>query len=139
LAATLQKNGVAYSIEEEFMSFNPTFYDDASSKEFAVKISAADFAKVNEILETEARADVAEVDHEHYLYNFTDEELKDLVSKPDEWSPLDHQLAIKILKERGIEISGEELISLIARAWQRCRNRKHLNLSGLYWATSAHC
>ena len=49
LAATLHEHGIEYSIEEEFMSFNPTFYDDASSKEFAVKISAGDFARVNKI------------------------------------------------------------------------------------------
>ncbi|MGC4022060.1 MAG: hypothetical protein QM734_09015 [Cyclobacteriaceae bacterium] len=47
------------------------------------------------------------VGKDHYLYEFTDEELFDILSKPDEWNEMDFHLARRILSERGKEIQSE--------------------------------
>ena len=47
------------------------------------------------------------VDKDYYLFNFTDLELMEVITKRDEWGHLDFILAQKILKERGKEIKPE--------------------------------
>ena len=49
--------------------------------------------------------DVLNVDSSHYLYSFSEEELLDILLKPDEWSVFDFELSRKILKERGKDFS----------------------------------
>lgn len=48
---------------------------------------------------------------EHYLYSFSNVELRDVISKPDEWNELDVQLAMKILNERGEKWTQEDILS----------------------------
>ena len=54
------------------------------------------------------------VDKDHYLFGFTDEELFEIISKPDEWNEFDFQLAKKILRERGKEIN-QDTINLLKK------------------------
>ena len=78
LATLLQQHGIIYKIEEQSFSFNPTFYADETAKDYAVKISADDFGRVSELLQAESAESIKEVGEEHYLFKFTNEELKDL-------------------------------------------------------------
>jgi len=48
----------------------------------------------------------------HYLFEFTNEELYEILEKPDEWNYIDYKLAQKILKERGKDINENLLASL---------------------------
>jgi hypothetical protein len=112
LVEALQQHQINYRVEEESALFNPTFYTDETTKDYAVKISADDFTRVNEILKSAEAQSVEMAETDHYLYDFTNDELTDLVSKPDEWSEFDHLLAIKILKERGINITDQTIKQL---------------------------
>jgi hypothetical protein len=112
LAETLQKHNINYRVEEESTLFNPSFYTDELAKDYAVKINADDFITVNGILKAEEKERINTVNSDHYLYDFTDVELMDLISKPDEWSPFDCQLATKILNERGVDVNDEKLAEL---------------------------
>jgi len=112
LAGVLEQHGIAYKIEEESTLFNPTFYTDETAKDYVVKIGPGDFIKVNEILKSEEVQSVEAVDSDHYLYAFTNEELTDLVSKSDEWSEFDNLLAVKILKQRGVNITDQTIKQL---------------------------
>lgn len=112
LAGVLEQHDITYRIEEESTLFNPTFYTDETAKDYAVKISADDFTRVHEILKNEETQSVEAADSDHYLYAFTNEELTDLVSKPDEWSEFDNLLAVKILKQRGVNITDQTIKQL---------------------------
>nr|WP_082856117.1 hypothetical protein [Mucilaginibacter sp. L294] len=112
LAGVLEQHAIIYRVEEESTLFNPTFYADETAKDYTVKISADDFIKVNEILKNEEAQSVEAADSDHYLYGFTNEELTDLVSKPDEWSEFDNLLAFKILKQRGVNITEQTIKQL---------------------------
>lgn len=112
LAEVLEQHDITYRIEEESTLFNPTFYTDETAKDYAVKIDADDFIRVNEILKSEEAQGVEAVGSDHYLYGFTNEELTDLVSKPDEWSEFDNLLAVKILKQRGVNITDQTIKQL---------------------------
>ncbi len=68
--------------------------------EFTKKVTSDNFERVSEILDYVATKEIFEIDKSHYLFNFSDEELFDLLAKPDEWSAFDYQLAQKILDKR---------------------------------------
>lgn len=80
--------------------------------EYNVKVLSDKFAHVFEIPNNIASKEVIEVSKTHYLFEFTDQELYDILAKPDEWSAFDYQLSQKILKERGKQIDNEFLNSL---------------------------
>jgi hypothetical protein len=113
LADVLQQHDIPYVIEEDSLTFNPSFaLNDELSKEYEVKINPADFERVNQIaLEEESRA-ADKLEKDYYLFNFSNDELIELIAKADEWSPFDVFHARKILAERGVVISDKELIDL---------------------------
>ena len=80
--------------------------------QFVVKINSDNFERVFEILDYVATKEIFEIDKSHYLFNFSDEELFDLLAKTDEWSAFDYQLAQKILDEREKQVDKEFLNSL---------------------------
>ena len=113
LAALLEQHNINYLVEEDSLTFNPSFaLNDELSKNYAVKINANDFEQVNELLKQQASENIGEVEKDYYLFNFTDDELKDVVVKADEWSPFDVQLARKLLSERGKAVSDSEIADL---------------------------
>ena len=79
--------------------------------EYIVKVPSDQYAQVHEILNELAAEQVSDVDREHYLFDFTDQELYDILAKPDEWSAFDYQLAQKILQERGKQLDKDFLDS----------------------------
>ncbi|MEI9912162.1 MAG: hypothetical protein WDO71_22415 [Bacteroidota bacterium] len=46
---------------------------------------------------------------DYYLFSFSDDELMDVLRKPDEWNEFDLYWAKKILHIRGVEIKPEDL------------------------------
>lgn len=108
LAELLAKNNVTYFIDEEDLVFNPAF-SYADTKEYAVKVRPEDFEPINDLLKQDANESILEVEPDYYLLSFTNEELKDVVIKANEWSAFDVQLARKLLSERGHAISDEDV------------------------------
>lgn len=111
LTTILNENSIEYIIEEESASVDVTFTGNLEV-EFHVKLHQEDFEKVNELMEKEAAEIVDQIDSSYYLYQFTNEELFEILEKPDEWNELDYSLAKKIIKQRGVSISDEEVTGL---------------------------
>lgn len=110
LTNMLDKHVIPYLVEEESFSIEATMVlNNPLTKEFAVKLKSSDFEKVNQILQNEAQVEIEQVDKDYYLFSFTDEELLELISKADEWSPFDFMLARKILTERGLNLTIEKV------------------------------
>ncbi len=113
LADILQRHNIEYTIEEESLTFNPTFVlNNELANEYAVKIKSEDFEQVNQLLVEEEATNIDEVEVDYYLFKFTNDELIDLITKADEWSAFDYLLAQKILTERGITINDKYLAEL---------------------------
>ena len=55
------------------------------------------------------RENLNNVDENYYLYEFSDEELIEIVLKKEEWNKFDYLLAQKILKDKGKEINSDLL------------------------------
>jgi len=109
LTAILDGNHIEYLIQEETSGFDPSFVMSNAPVDFAVKIKSEDFEKVNQLLVQNEEQHIDEVDKDHYLFSFTNDELMEVISKADEWSVFDVVLARKILTRRGITINETHL------------------------------
>jgi hypothetical protein len=94
---------------EDTAAFDVTFSGNPLNKEFRVKLKQSDFEPAEELLINEAHASADQLPSDHYLLSFTDEELIEIVSKPDEWSAADYKHALQLLKDRGKEFSAESV------------------------------
>ena len=108
----LQANDIKYELEEDVQLFDASFANIQHHRDYRIQLLPDDFERVNEIRNNVAISELDLVDSDYYLFDFTNEELIDLISKQDEWSPFDFQLAQKILKDRGQEISIKEINKL---------------------------
>ncbi len=109
LITLLQEAGIAVQYETVSTPVDVTFTGNAQPAEVLVKIHPDDFESANETLEQQAKTIVVEYPDDHYIFSFTDDELLEIVQKADEWSKEDYLLSMKILKERGKEVSDAQL------------------------------
>ena len=107
----LKQNGIDYIVDDT-ANFDITYTTSETRKEFRLKLQKDDFKKADELLLNAYSKHLNEVDSNHYLLEFSNEELIDVLAKPDEWSQFDYLLAQKILKEKGQEISAAQIESL---------------------------
>jgi hypothetical protein len=118
-AEVLKHNDIAYYIEEDVLVFDPSYANNPLNKDYAIKISQQDFTRATKAYEDFFSTLVDQVDPEYYLFSFSDAELKEIIAKPDEWGSFDYQLAQKLLKEKGMEVSEEQ-----KRAYKTLRNKE---------------
>ncbi len=111
LVELLQAHDIPYQTEIYRERLNPISMI-MLSPEFIVKVSPDRFIQVDRILLEIAADEVHLADTDHYLFDFKDEELFDILASPDEWSAFDYQLARRILRERGLEVDTKLLNSL---------------------------
>jgi hypothetical protein len=105
LTTVLKQHNIDVFLENTSPSFDPTFANSELIKEYRVKLLKKDFEKAHQLLLELSAKQLEQVDPNHYLFDFSDEELLELINKRDEWSAFDFLLAQKILKDRGKEIT----------------------------------
>jgi hypothetical protein len=105
LTSILSENDIEFHVEVEKESLDSLYGDKHFEKQFFVKIKQTDFSKADSLLKQVSIKELETVDKDHYLYGFSDEELFDILSKPDEWNEFDVELSTKILNDRGKEIN----------------------------------
>jgi len=111
LAKVFSENNIDYLIEEHILDFDPLFSRNKLNDEFRIKIRKTNFEKASSLI-NDTPLDEKPFSEEYYLFNFTDQELTDVISKRDEWSKFDFNLAQSILKTRGKELKQEEITLL---------------------------
>ncbi len=109
LAKTLTDHGIEFQVIEDRESLDSLYGYKPFNKQYFVKIAGDDFPKANSILARLSEQEVNTADKDHYLFRFTDQELFEIISKPDEWNEFDVQLSKRILGERGKVISQETI------------------------------
>lgn len=103
----LKLNEIAYSVETTAPTFDATFAQNQRSEEVVIKLNVSDFQKADALQEQLAADNFNDIEKDHCLFDFTDQELIEVVVKPYEWSPFDYKLAQKILQDRGKEIPAD--------------------------------
>ena len=98
----LEEKGIGYKIEEYAKEAGISLYNQ-SEKEILIKLRQEDFEEANSIMSNENIPD--EISADYYLYDFTDEELIEVLVKPHEWGEIDGVFAPKILIQRGYDLN----------------------------------
>jgi hypothetical protein len=109
LAQIFKENNIEYEFENNAINFDASFAHSELAKEFRIKIQKEDFERADNLLQQISLSQLDSVAKDYYLYDFTDEELLDVVAKKDEWGQLNFVLAQKLLKERGKEVKPQEI------------------------------
>ncbi len=113
-AEQLSSEGVDFLLENPPGLLDNIFVGTSSDPPIIIKLKPADFSRANNILKDYYKKLVDLVDRDYYLFDFKDEELHEILARPDEWGMFDYQLAQKILKERGKNIDNDFLLKLNA-------------------------
>ncbi len=112
----LESQEIPFYVEDASETFDPSFAFNKVTKEIHVKVRPSDFERIEGLVEEQVEELAeGEIPSDHYLLEFDDEELFELLSKPDEWSAMDYQLAQRILKDRGKPVDDELLKQLKER------------------------
>lgn len=114
LTDVLKANQVPFEVTVDRDSLDTLYGANHLTKYFYVKIRREDFEKVNSILFGLSEKELDSLDKGHYLFDFTDEELFEILSKPDEWSEMDYSLSKRILSVRGKDVN-EHTIELLRK------------------------
>lgn len=113
LTELLKKHEIIYFMEEQSLTVNPALVlNDELATNYVVKINGSDFDLVNQIMLEAESENTDELEKDYYLFDFTNDELIELLSKADEWSAFDIVHARKILAERGVVVSDEKMLEL---------------------------
>ena len=112
LADLLNANNIENLFEDTSAVFDLTFTDNELKKEYRVKLKPSDFGKADKLLYDISAKEINEVDKDYYVFQFSNEELIDILTRSDEWSPFNYLLAQKILKDRGQEVNEQLLETL---------------------------
>lgn len=105
----LNEHNIGFETEDYPINFISDIRNDRFSHEYIVKLKMEDFPVADKIQEELALEQLDDIPADYYLFDFSDDELFDVLEAKDEWSKLDYVLAQKILKQRGITISDNEL------------------------------
>lgn len=103
-AEDLEKTGIDFKTESVRTILDSTFIGGSASPAITIKLRSADFEKAHAALGDYYKKLTGNVDKDYYLFSFTNEELFEIIAKPDEWGYFDNQLAQKILSDRGQKI-----------------------------------
>jgi hypothetical protein len=108
-AEKLTESGIENEIEDHTKLSDINFARTHFGSHIDLKIDANNFIKADKILEAFYQKEIDNVPEDYYLHTFTDEELRDIIMKPDEWGHFDYLLAQKILTAKGKGMSMEEI------------------------------
>lgn len=118
-AGVLQQNGIDHRIEEDAVVFDPSYANNPLSKDYVILLKQPDFRKAALAYDEYFAKQLNDIPEDYYLYSFTNEELLEILAKPDEWGAFDYQLAQALLKQRGAEVSQEKREQLKAKRYKQ--------------------
>jgi hypothetical protein len=124
----LSENKVDFKFQDTSKDFDVTFSNDSSKNSFLIMLKPIDFEIASKVLEDYTEFNIDEIDSQHPLFSFTNNELKDVILNYDEWHPLDVKLAKYLLKKEDIII---EEVEIKKQQFQKIEEAKHPEKSNL--------
>lgn len=107
----LQENNIPGEVKFVESQMDPLFSGDNLQAKYELKISGDNFEKADVILDQLAEKELENYDLEpdYYLYQFSNDELMDVLTKPHEWNTFDVVLAKSILRKRNVHLNLEKI------------------------------
>lgn len=130
----LEINDFEYEIENIIPDFDPSFSGKRPLELFSLKVKRSDISQINELLTSEdAKFDYNQIPSDYYLIQFTNEELLDVLLKPDEWSREDYRLSQLILEKRGKVITEDMLQKMKDKRLEDLRQPEKFDIDFTWW------
>lgn len=123
----LLKNGIHTAIVKTTPVFDAVLMGNSGSDMYELKMDGSDFEKARTVLYNSPNFKIEDVNSSHPLYEMTDNELRDIISKPDEWGPENYNIALFLLRNRGLTISDETLNKLQDERLNTLSEKKHMS------------
>jgi hypothetical protein len=101
LVNILEKHKIYYLIREVDEYFNQLQLSMNAGFKYYLDVRPGDVPQIEKLLATEIEADISKVSKDHYLFDFDDNELYEILLYPAEWNAYDVKLASEILRQRG--------------------------------------
>lgn len=114
----LELHNIPYETSKYASGLDHTYLGAGAGVEYSLKIPRDKFKEMNRIIEKEAEEDFHQLPPEYFLFDFSDEELKEVISSPGDWFRKDVVYAGKILENRGISFSISEIREQVNREKQ---------------------
>ncbi len=107
LVVAFREANINFELLDNSPAFDVTMSNNTMLNEVVLNVHKDDFERARKLQEELAEADIAAVGEDHYLYEFTNQELYEVLQKADEWSAFDVTLAKQVLLSRGEVVSKD--------------------------------
>lgn len=121
IASVLDRYSIIYKTVDNEKDFDPSFSTNQLRVVYQILIADDDFMIANKAL-SDYYANEIDIPEDYYLFEYSDDELKDIIFKKDEWNEFDYEAAKRILKQRGENISDEEIDVIDGKRLNSLRN-----------------
>jgi hypothetical protein len=105
--AELLRNGGLQANFQDNSSLQDPLFAGSVLPSFHVLLPSSEFERAEELLAQDMGTMTGGLPPDHYLNEFSDKELLDILMSPDEWSAMDQLLAKRSLHLRGKEVPDE--------------------------------
>ena len=112
IAKELKYNGIEYSLVNNLHSYVNIVGYNPIDFPIALNLKSGDFPKADLVLDKFYKKEIENIDKDYYLFEFSDQELHEIILNPYDWGHFDYQLAKHILQEKGEEISDSDIQKL---------------------------
>lgn len=109
VAITLKKSGIDCALADNSPTVDITFANNPLQNEIQLLVRNDQLEEAAAALRASNDVSLEEVDPSHYLFEFSDKELLQILKKPENWGSFDQQLAPKILADRGVQVDVEAI------------------------------
>ncbi len=99
----LEKSNIFMKIEKEQLLEDSVFAGNTLLNQICIKVKPENLETAQNLLNELEEVNIDKLEPDYYLFDFSDEELIDILQKPDEWSMNDLHWAQEILIQRGKE------------------------------------
>ena len=105
----LETNKMDFRVQDTAKDFDASLAYNEAKNSILIMLDPKDFGIASSILEQNTKFDITEIDPQHPLLSFSNEELKDVVKNYDEWHPIDVKLARYLLNKQNIVVQESEI------------------------------
>lgn len=109
IVSIIGKAGIPYRIDRARAPVDLTFSSDMAHERIILCIPADLFVEADKALASSVAEEPESSFGEHYLNDFSSEELIELLHKAHEWSPGDVVIARRLLAKRGVDADEESI------------------------------
>jgi hypothetical protein len=110
MVQALATDGIPSKIRKEEYNMLPAYGGASVTSNYDIIIRTEDKTKAEEIVTKIAAEFLSNIDPEHYLFSYTDEELLDILAHRHDWNEIDLLLSEKILNDRGVSIDPQKIV-----------------------------